>query len=105
VKLRKPKLRVYGWQGYRHDCPPAPNGGHQTREICAARSMVAVARIAGEKGPWALFNLHETANAWECGLAMASPGVILWAPLNAHFHSIDQRTYAAKWTKAPSRVA
>jgi hypothetical protein len=78
---------VYGWQGHRSHCPPAANGGKQTREICAARSKVEVARIAGVTGSWKLFKLCETGNAREIELAMASPGAILWAPLDDSFRA------------------
>lgn len=75
------RLRVYGWQGYRHECP-----GHNrvTREIVAAHSKAEVARIAGASGPWVLFNLSETGNAREIEVASASPGIIFWKPIDHH---------------------
>lgn len=73
------KLKVYGWQGFRTECP----GVHgQTREIVAATSKAAVARIAGAKGPWALFCLCETRNDREIELAMSKPGAIFWTPID-----------------------
>ena len=75
-------LLVFGWQGHRHECPPAPNGSRQTREICAAKSMAAVARAAGVKYPRQLFNLCDTGNAYECELALSSPGTVFWRPID-----------------------
>jgi hypothetical protein len=72
-------VRVYGWQGHRHD---APGNHHQTREICAALSMAAVARVAGVKYTRDLFNLCETGNAAEVAKATSEPGVIFWRGLN-----------------------
>ena len=77
-------LKVYGWQSFRRECDPAPNGSRQTREICAAHSMAEVARIAGVNRPQQLFNLGETGNKEELAAATASPGTIFWRPLNAH---------------------
>lgn len=75
-------LRVYGWQGHRYECPAAANGSHQTREICAARSQVEVARCAGVKSPRQLFNLTETGNALELEIALRQPGVVFWRPID-----------------------
>lgn len=75
-------LKVYGWQGWRLAAPREANGSHQTREICAARSMAEVARIAGQRSPRSLFNLCETGNDEECAAALANPGVILWRGLD-----------------------
>lgn len=73
------KVKVYGWQGMRHESP----GTHrQTREIVAARSKAEVARIAGVKGPNALFNLGETGNAAEIAVATGKPGTIFWRPID-----------------------
>lgn len=55
------ELKVYGWQGHRSACPPAPNGGKQTREVVAATSQREAARCAGYDGPWQMFNLREGA--------------------------------------------
>lgn len=78
-------LKVYGWQGYRSECPPQQNGGHQTREIVAATSQRDAARLAEARGPWQLFNLCETGNTTECRLAQKTPGVVFW-------RSIDDRS-------------
>lgn len=86
------KLKIYGWQGMRRECPAAPNGSRQTREICAAPSMAAVARIMGEKSPRALFNLGETGNGMEIAQAMSEPGVVFWKPLNDYYG-----TFWARW--------
>jgi hypothetical protein len=32
-------LKVYGYRGWRDECPPAPNGSKQTREIVAAKML------------------------------------------------------------------
>lgn len=88
-------LKVYGWQGDRRECPPQRNGGHQTREICAARSQAAVARIAGERGPWALFNLTETGNAIEIAQAMSRPGVIFWRSIDDTAITVKPPTWTA----------
>lgn len=77
------KLKVYRWQGNRHECPPARNGSHQTAEILATTSQKKAAEIAGERGPWALFNLGETGNAESIAQAMTKPGVIFWRPLDS----------------------
>lgn len=72
------KLKVYGWQGWRRE---APGQHHQTREICAARSMAEVQRITSKKRS-ELFNLNETGNAQELETALATPGVVLWCGLD-----------------------
>ena len=78
------KLRVYGWVGSRREAGPQL----QTREICAARSQVEVARIAGQAGkPWRLWNLCETRNEEEVAVATASPGIIFWVPSVEQFRS------------------
>lgn len=87
-------MKTYGWIGYRAECQPAPNGGKQTREICAAESKAAVARAAGVKGPHALWNLDETGNREEIGQSLLAPGVIFWLPLN------DQWQKDRKWRRA-----
>lgn len=80
--MRRKPLRVYGWQGYRIECPAAANGSHYTREICAAYSQAEVTRLAGVNRPSQLFNLCETGNAEERRLALAMPHSILWKPLD-----------------------
>lgn len=72
------RLKTFGWQGHRMQAP-----GLQTREICRASSMAAVARIAGVKSPRELFNLTETGNALEIAITSRDIGVIYWRPLDA----------------------
>lgn len=86
------KLKVYGWIGWRQECPPSANGGKQTREICAAPSMAAVARILGVKSPKSL-DMCETGNPGELTQALAEPGVVFWSPL-------DRRGDERVWTRA-----
>jgi hypothetical protein len=87
------KLKVYGWIGWRRKCPPAPNGSQQTREICAASSKAAVARLLGEKDPRQIYNLCETGNEEEIAKALPKPNVVFWHPL-------DERPVDRKWRKA-----
>ena len=88
------KLKVYGWQGFRTEAGKvARNHRNQTREIAAAPSMAACARLAGENSPRKLFNLGETGNDEECELALAEPGVVFWRPL-------DQPGCEREWVKA-----
>jgi len=72
------RLKVYGWSSFRR--------GVQTREIVAAHSQEEAARCAGEKGPWRLWNLCETANGAELALAHSSPLTVFWQPLSDSFH-------------------
>lgn len=82
-RRRAPRpLRVFGWQGTRFECPPAPNGSRQTREIVAAKSAAAAARAAGRDRPAQLFNFCETGNAAEIRAARGRPGVVLWRPID-----------------------
>jgi hypothetical protein len=71
-------LKVYGWVGYHRD---APGGNHQTREITAAPSKAAVARLLGTSVS-ALQNLSETGSTEEVAAAHAAPGVVLWQGLH-----------------------
>lgn len=91
------KLTVYGWTGWRRECPVAPNGNQQTREICATYSRGSVARIVGERGPWCLVDLGKTGNENECAVALAEPGVVFWCPLDESYRS-DR-----KWRRADIR--
>jgi len=86
------KLKVYGWCGLRYDMAfKAACRSHgreaprfhdiQSREIVAAHSQAEVARIAGAKGPWQLFNLCETGNEAEILLATSKPGTIFYKPI------------------------
>lgn len=74
------QLKVYGWQGYRREMPkryPHIPWVRQTREICAAPSKAAVAKIVG-RPVYSLFNLNQTGNEFEIKSAMAKPGIVLW---------------------------
>lgn len=75
------RLKVYGWTGHRFECPPAPNGSHQTREIVAASSVAEVMRLSGRRRS-GLFNICETGNDEEIATAMAEPGVVFWRGIN-----------------------
>lgn len=77
-------LKVYGFQGWRWECPPEPNGSRATREICAAPSKAAVARATGHKSPRSIFNLTETGNASERHIALSQPGAVFWRPLDRY---------------------
>ncbi len=66
-------LKVYGWIGHRSG---------QTREIVAAPSKAAVARIAGFNSPRQMFCLCETSNDAELAQARSNPGKVFWHPLN-----------------------
>lgn len=77
------KLKVYGWRSHRAECPPAPNGSHQTREIMAANSVAEVLRATGmTRSTWNSEGLGETGNPMEIAVAMADPGNIYWKPYN-----------------------
>ncbi len=67
-------MKVYRWQGWRSECPPARNGGRQTHEIMAAKSKAAVARAMGVKYPRQLFNLGITENEIDVAVAAAEAG-------------------------------
>lgn len=71
-------LRVYGWSDFRDSV--------QTREIVAATSRAAAARVT-HRLPYQLFNLCETANNEERRIALATPGVIHWCPLDESYRS------------------
>jgi len=76
------RLKVYGWQGHRYECPPSANGSKQTREICAAPSIAQIMRDTGQTRA-DLFNICETGNDEEIAQAMSEPGTVWWAPLDA----------------------
>ena len=81
------RLKVYNWHGFRDEC----EGPHrQTREICAAPSMAAVARIVGVNSPRKLYNLSVTGNAVSIDKAMSEPGVVFWRPIG---------DYAGEWRR------
>ncbi len=72
--------KVFGWLGRRRACKTHT---HQTREIAAAASKAAVARLAGYANSRSMFNLAETGNAAEVAIATRTPGVVFWKPLDA----------------------
>lgn len=84
------KLKVYGWHGYRH--------GGQTRNICAANSFAELVRKVKASGVDVVNNMprrdytSETGNAAELEVALASPGVVFWRP-------VDSRARAASHYK------
>lgn len=84
-------LKVYTWVGHRHECPPSANGGRQTRELVATTSKKEAARIAGETGPWRLWNLSETRNEADRQLALANPGVLFWSKLDYRMDRVWHR--------------
>lgn len=84
------QLKVYGWIGWRNECPPAANGNHQTREVVAARSMAEVGRIVGES-PRRL-DMSETGNQGELTVALSAPGTVFWHPL-------DERAVDREWRR------
>ena len=74
------KLKVYSWIGNRSECPRTAGGSGQTREIVSAPSKAA-ARTVGAPS-----NITETGARDEVETALASPGVVLWRPLDVHGH-------------------
>ena len=72
------ELKVYGWRSFRMECPPAPNGSRQTREIIAAHSVAEVCRLTGVRRS----EVSETGNEEEVRVAMKDPGVVFWRPLD-----------------------
>lgn len=90
------KLKVYGYRGWRCECPPAPNGSKQTREIVSAKSYAEAARLFG-------CSVHElktyggvTGNSSEIELAMSQPGTVFWLPLDGRWQNKHE------WRKANS---
>jgi hypothetical protein len=77
-KKRVMPLKVYGWQGFQHDCP---THHRQTREIIATSSIKKAAEALGYR-PSDLFNVCETGNAQEIAQAMSQPGVGFWRPID-----------------------
>lgn len=80
-------LRVYGWTAHFSDENlgkrlGVPEWVAQCRAIVAATSKSEVARLAGAGYPAKLFNLCETGNAVEIGIARAQPGRIFVAPIH-----------------------
>lgn len=76
--MRKARLRVYGWSGFRTGLQPTP----QTREIVAARSIEAVYRAF--PGWLSRSDIVETRNDLEITTAMAKPGVVFFRQVYAH---------------------
>lgn len=99
-------LKVFGWQGFRSDSN-LPRG--MTREIVAAPTQIAAARIAGVKRPGQLFNFCETGNRDEIAAAMAQPGVVMYRGLDDRktpFKAAPPAASAApKPTPAPTPAA
>ncbi len=81
------KLKVYGYLTFRQECPVAPNGSKQTREIVAATSKKAVKLLIGDKAP--LSEITETGNAVEIAAAMSRPGTIFWTPVDSRFKAYE----------------
>lgn len=75
-------LKVWGWVGWRAECPPSPNGGHQTREIVAAHSFAEVVRLADTTAYYLRNHGCVTGNVEEVAIATASPGIVFWRPLD-----------------------
>lgn len=77
-------MKVYAYTSWHRECPPAPNGSQQTRDIVAARSFAAAARAFGKSPsslrPWC----SETGNAEELSVALSKPGAVFWRPLDFH---------------------
>lgn len=76
------KLKVYGWTGWRQECPTGPNGNRQTREVVAASSKKAVREIAGKWDTPPNSELTDTGNEDEIKQAMSEPGVVFWHPID-----------------------
>jgi hypothetical protein len=91
------KTKVYGWNGYRSECPPALNGSCQTREICATTSIKRLCEILGCMKS-ELLCLSETSNTQECRLAMAAPGAVFWRPNSILGTPTDEH-----WTRVAGR--
>lgn len=74
------RLKVYAWQSFRAECPPAPNGNRQTREIVATTSKAK----AAARAQWGITvrDVEETWNAAEIERATREPGRVFWCPIN-----------------------
>lgn len=75
------KLKVYGFQSFRTQCVPAPNGSLQTREVVAAHSRVEVGHLSGLSVSYLRDFCCETGNQDEVKIALSKPGKIFWHPL------------------------
>ena len=88
------KLKVYGWRGWRSECPPAPNGNRQTREVVATTSKTKARKLSGDL-PVPLSEISETGNDEEIAQALSEPEVVFWHPLDEHFAD-------RKWRSIPA---
>lgn len=90
------KLKVYGWTSCRNECPAAPNGTQQTREVVAAFSWAAAHRATGKRD--SMGQMHNyggvTGNAEEVALAMSEPGTVFWCSLR------DRYSETREWHRA-----
>jgi hypothetical protein len=93
----KKKLKIYSYQGYRRECPPAPNGSRQTSEVVAAYSKAQVKAIAGVPPS----EIHETGNNEDIAKALSEPGRIFWQPLLRHDDKL-WRDYEKTFESAPT---
>lgn len=85
------KLKVYSLNGFRSGVRN-PNGGHQTDEIVAARSMAEAARLFGTSLHHMRTYGHETGNDRQIEVAMSRPGVVFYVP------SSQQWREGVEWT-------
>ena len=77
------QLKVYGWTGYRNECPAAPNGNRQTREIVATTSWRRAAILGGQTVGGLRRYGSITGNPFEIALATSKPETVFWRPLDA----------------------
>jgi hypothetical protein len=82
-KPSKGITKVYGWSGFRSECPPRPNGSRQTREIVAGRSKFAIRESFGSTNKPIASEICETGNDVELALSTAEVGRVFWQPLGA----------------------
>ena len=75
-------LKVYGATVWLDECPKAPNGNKQARCVVAARTKKEVMELFGITRNDFEHSACETGNATEIALAMASPGVVFWKPVD-----------------------
>ena len=75
-------MKVYTWNGFRHDAKVEGNRSAQTREIVAAKSLAEVIRITGLTRGYLTNYGSTTVNPEDVAAAMQEPGVVFWAPLN-----------------------
>lgn len=82
------RLKVYGFMGYRKECPPAANGNRQTREIVACTAWTTAAQLSGSSLNHIRTYGAITGNPAEVAVAMANPGVVFWTPSHSR-HGLD----------------